>query len=250
MLGLLFPLWQLTAHREGKTMAQCEWCDNEMTTGASCIVEALHQAGVPRPLEAARRRCGDCGVRRGGLHHPGCDLQRCPCCHGQLITCGCRFDEIPPDADEWDGDDGWDEGDEFPTRLELADGPFWGPLEAVAKLARSRPDLPSFHEGEFMYMSAVRSAAGRAVHLYKHIDTRHYLNLDEDGRAYVFMGRGDDADLWSGGWYRRCAALAEGIDGLDLAAFETDSLFRSFPPEDWPREDRPLSLVPPLDGSG
>ena len=38
-------------------------------------------------------RCGDCGVRRGRFHHLGCDIQRCPVCRGQMISCGCRFDE-------------------------------------------------------------------------------------------------------------------------------------------------------------
>jgi hypothetical protein len=32
-------------------------------------------------------------VRPGGFHHPGCDLQSCPVCGGQMMTCGCRFDE-------------------------------------------------------------------------------------------------------------------------------------------------------------
>jgi hypothetical protein len=38
-------------------------------------------------------RCGDCGVGRGGVHHHGCDLEQCPACDGQLISCGC-LDEV------------------------------------------------------------------------------------------------------------------------------------------------------------
>jgi hypothetical protein len=42
------------------------------------------------------------------LHHPGCCLQRCPCCGQQLISCGCAFDEEGFSGD-WDDDD--DESD-------------------------------------------------------------------------------------------------------------------------------------------
>jgi len=93
-------------------MAQCQDCGIEMTTGRSCTVEALHLDGVRKRLGRAHRPCGDCGVRAGGFHHLGCDLQRCPACRGQLLTCGCVFDE-----DE--------EESEFPTRLEIADAPVW-----------------------------------------------------------------------------------------------------------------------------
>ena len=88
-------------------MAVCSWCQGEMTTAISCIVDALHRNGrrfdlIPFGDQADRRtssdRCGDCGVTCGGSHHPGCDVQRCPACGGQMMSCGCRFDEDGPDA--------------------------------------------------------------------------------------------------------------------------------------------------------
>ena len=81
-------------------MAVCTWCDREMTTHVSCTISALHEQGARRALAPAIRPCGDCGAPSGGLHHLGCDLQRCPCCSGQLISCGCRFDEDGPDPDD------------------------------------------------------------------------------------------------------------------------------------------------------
>lgn len=34
-------------------------------------------------------KCGDCGVEYGMQHLPGCDVERCPICGRQLISCDC-----------------------------------------------------------------------------------------------------------------------------------------------------------------
>jgi hypothetical protein len=50
--------------------------------------------GWEGPLEFP---CHDCAVIPGQLHVLGCDMERCPRCFRQLLTCGCLWDEGPAD---------------------------------------------------------------------------------------------------------------------------------------------------------
>lgn len=76
---------------------KCRWCDLEMTDKVSCthgpyeFSEGQSLPPVPVSQEWANSGfCGDCLAPVGGLHHPGCDAERCPKCGGQLISCECE----------------------------------------------------------------------------------------------------------------------------------------------------------------
>jgi hypothetical protein len=86
-------------------MAICEFCNKEMRLASSCKQgdpdqmpfgserKAELDEHLPDPLKTMLshdpERCPDCKVEIGGYHHPGCDGEECPQCHGQLISCKC-----------------------------------------------------------------------------------------------------------------------------------------------------------------
>lgn len=129
----------------------------------------------------------------------------------------------------------------FSTQADYGSDPVWLPLEQVARLSRLSARIPAFHPGEFMYVARVFNARkGLDIHLYKHRDTRRYLNLDAAGHAYEYRGivPGREGDIASGGRYRRHRSLVEGIRALELWMFDQHPpLWRSFPPEEWPSDE-------------
>ncbi|HTA46385.1 MAG TPA: hypothetical protein VK789_28275 [Bryobacteraceae bacterium] len=87
-------------------MAICENCKQEMTTADGCTADRIQftpdgkkatvhdrnrygkETRYPPPDPG--RRCHDCGVSVGQFHHPGCDVEECPRCCRQLLSCPCN----------------------------------------------------------------------------------------------------------------------------------------------------------------
>ncbi len=84
------------------TMAYCEHCGQDTRIADSCKGFQIRVGGtwfrrIPYGMGddawgEVFERCPDCGVRVGGLHHPGCEFEECPRCHGRYVDCPCGPD--------------------------------------------------------------------------------------------------------------------------------------------------------------
>jgi len=83
-------------------MSICTDCDRDMLKTDTCNEEPIEfPDGTRLPqikygddwgehgVHDHNNCCHDCRVKAGGFHHPGCDMEQCPRCKGQLISCGC-----------------------------------------------------------------------------------------------------------------------------------------------------------------
>ena len=76
-------------------MVKCEDCKQEMLGSDSCTFLFIKLKGrwYKRNTDYffSGYMCGDCAIvnKKGNIHHFGCDIERCPRCKGQLLSCGC-----------------------------------------------------------------------------------------------------------------------------------------------------------------
>lgn len=87
--------------------ASCEDCQQPMSPGTACTYKRIIYSMPPTTGDPKGKRtrktfnrvpyanhvrpephnCHDCNTPLGGIHHSGCDMERCPICGGQLISC-------------------------------------------------------------------------------------------------------------------------------------------------------------------
>jgi hypothetical protein len=92
----------------------------------------------------------------------------------------------------------------------------FAPLRIVARRLRTSP-VPAdafFDPDDFMLMDWCRADRPGTISLFKHVDTRHYLNLDARGTAYRYV---PPANARAGtGTYVRHRELRDALDDLAL----------------------------------
>lgn len=90
--------------------------------------------------------CPDCGVKPGEFHQGGCDVERCPMCGGQRISCGCNYRFCGMDLDTfylahrapWSG--------EWPGKLECREFNWWSKMVTGRGWVSCSKDDPEAHE--------------------------------------------------------------------------------------------------------
>jgi len=66
------------------------WADREIFLKA---VADPNELTIHRAVNEAPELCPVCATANGELHTPGCPVEVCPWCGGQLIHCHCRFEQ-------------------------------------------------------------------------------------------------------------------------------------------------------------
>jgi hypothetical protein len=82
-------------------------------------------------MAKGKERCPGCDAPPGAYHRPGCDIEQCPYCGRQLISCLCRKRPPLDDRMTWSGIwPGVTECREFGWYALLVPGQGWQPCSA------------------------------------------------------------------------------------------------------------------------
>ena len=77
---------------------ECEYCKKEMGKVDGCVEgKIVIKNTIYKRIEYGNEtgntevedRCHDCGVKKGYFHHFRCDVEQCPRCKKQLLSCNC-----------------------------------------------------------------------------------------------------------------------------------------------------------------
>ncbi len=74
--------------------AKCKICGQRMLKAEGCDCAMIEYGGQKYLRLEAEDDCHDCGAKAGHYHHFGCDMETCPVCGGQLISCDCEIEYV------------------------------------------------------------------------------------------------------------------------------------------------------------
>jgi len=83
--------------------AECPYCGKRMLKENGCDCNYLIisgkeykriRYGEDHPGYELSDRCHDCGCKKGYYHHPNCDMETCPSCGHQLLSCDCHLQYV------------------------------------------------------------------------------------------------------------------------------------------------------------
>lgn len=153
-------------------MAICDFCNEDMShkDTATCMAtqvtfiegETYKRIPYSHPTD---QRCHDCNVVLGAYHHPGCDMDLCPICGGQIISCGCQG------GPDWDVTP-FEEEKEEPKSVNLGGG-FWPKVKAMNALSLKDGAEPGFSkelEEESEEVKAILQA--QLAQMREHLSTK------------------------------------------------------------------------------
>jgi len=79
-------------------MAKCKDCKHDMLKVNTCTKPYILINGRWFRRNTSytdnNDRCHDCNIKNGAVHHFGCDIERCPNCGRQLISCDCNTEKV------------------------------------------------------------------------------------------------------------------------------------------------------------